>query len=117
MIETEIDQSKRIIRHVARDTVDRDDLVAAIEVTSTAVIGCLWDFRDTQFAISLHVVHSPSYRELFPEFDKSLQGKRTAYVVNSELHRLMIQTFAEEVMPYFADGKREEAGHAPTADA
>ncbi len=96
MIKTELLESKRIIRHTASETVDREDLVRAIEATSGDFIGILWDFRVAQFDVSLHVVHSPTYQKLHAGFDAAWQNKRTAFVVGSQLHRLMIQTFAEE---------------------
>ncbi len=96
MIKTEFIEPKRIICHTASGTMDREDLVGAIEATAGDFRGVLWDFRLAQFAISLHVVHSPTYAKLHARFNAAWQDKRTAFVVGSQLHRLMIQTFAEE---------------------
>ena len=96
MITTELDTSKRIICHTAADTVSADELVQAVEATEGAYDGVLWDFRPAQFAVSLHVINSPTYVPVKARINSHWQDKRVAFLVGSQLHKLMIQTFAEE---------------------
>ena len=96
MITTELDTSKRIICHTATATVVPEELVQAVEATAGAYEGVLWDFRSAQFAVSLHVINSPTYPPVRERANTDWQSKRVAFVVASQLHKLMIQTFAEE---------------------
>ena len=96
MITTELDTAKRIICHTATATVSPDELVQAVEATAGPYDGVLWDFRSAQFAVSLHVINSPTYPPVQERVNRHWQGKRVAFVVASQLHKLMIQTFAEE---------------------
>ena len=96
MIETSTAQAPGRVDHVGAGTVNVRDLLEALDATIERPSAVLWDFRKVHFQVPLWIVSSPSYHAVRERLNHSWQASRVGFVVESHMHKQMIELFANE---------------------